>query len=735
MGRPFRRLLAVLAVAVALPASVATRERTVEVGDAYVEHDVEARRWRVGNATIELSIVLGIRGELTFGGLGWPQGRTLTTSTDPDGLVTLDDETAGLGSREGPFRVESVSSQSGPNHVELLVRLHQDRGPLIATRHYRTFPNTPVVEVWTSFDSESGDPTSLRNLNALEMTVSPGRIHWVTGLDASSDQGGPFTRRAADLQGVGDRIEIGSGVLASSQNVPFAAIEGEDATFFVAMAWSGGWSANLERLGAGIRATVGLPPMSASVSASTPVEGPHALVGVMPGGVEGASMALVRAALARRDGRQFSALSTYNTWFIYGIRISEGLIRQAIDQTSRVGVELFQLDAGWYPPDGRPSSPFDFTSGLGSWAVDQERFPNGLGTLGDYARSRGQKFGVWVEPERVALSTVGRQGLAEERFLATTDGAYQAGVANDEATDAQICLSDRGARQWVLAQLTAFIDAVRPDYLKWDSNRWVVCNRPGHGHPTDGGNFAHVQGLYEILRELRARYPALLIENCSGGGRRLDFAMTSLTDAGWMDDRTTPAEHVRHNLEGLSTVFPSSYLLSYVMPHEQEPMAGSVDMPLLMRSRMPGVLGVSVDFDTLDPLDRELIYQDLVVSSVVKGIQAHAATYLLTPQAGSQPDWEVLQQQSFSSGRSVLFAFDRGRSSRVSVRLRGLDRDTVYQLASFDRGRLGAASGAALMDEGLDIRSAPESSAQVITVDPVGSAEPTPRPGIRRVRR
>jgi alpha-galactosidase len=564
------------------------------------------------------------------------------------------------------------------------------------------------------------------------MTVPAGRIHWVTGLDAPADQGGPFTRRSADLAGVGDRISIGRGVLASSQHVPFAAIEAEGATFFVAMAWSGGWSANFERLGDGVRTTLGLPPMSVSVSSDAAAEGPHALVGIVPGGVDGASAGLMRAALARRNGRAFPAMSTYNTWFIYGIRISDGIIRQAIDQTARVGVELFQLDAGWYPPDGRPSSAFDFTSGLGSWEVDEERFPNGLGSLGDYARSRGQKFGVWVEPERVALSTVGRPGLADERFLATSDGAYQPGVSNEEATDAQICLSDRAARQWVLAHLTAFLDAVRPDYLKWDANRWVVCNRPGHGHPVDGGNFAHVQGLYEILRELRARYPALVIENCSGGGRRLDFAMTSLTDAGWMDDRTTPADHVRHNLEGLSTVFPAPYLLSYVMPHESEPMAGAPDMPMLMRSRMPGVLGLSVDFDTLDPLDRELIYQDLVVASVVKEIQSEAATYLLTPQAGSSPDWEVLQQQSTASGRGVLFAFDRGRSSRVSVRLRQLDRGTLYQIGSLDRGRLGVASGAALMDEGLDIRSAPESSAQVITLDPIGSAPAAP--AIRRRR-
>ena len=54
------------------------------------------------------------------------------------------------------------------------------------------------------------------------------------------------------------------------------------------------------------------------------------------------------------------------------------------------------------------------------------------------------KFGLWVEPERVWLDTVGRPGLAEEPFLAQQDGAYQPGSPNDEVRDAQVCLADPG---------------------------------------------------------------------------------------------------------------------------------------------------------------------------------------------------------------------------------------------------------------------------------------------------
>ena len=120
--------------------------------------------------------------------------------------------------------------------------------------------------------------------------------------------------------------------------------------------------------------------------------------------------------------------------------------------------------------------------------------------------------------------------------------------------------------------MTRLIDEVQPDYLKWDNNFWLNCDRDGHGHGRSDGNFAHVNGLYDVLAQLRARYPDLLIENVSGGGNRLDFGMLRYSDVGWMDDRSAPSVHVRHIVEGLGVVFPPAYLLSFVMHHDDEPI-------------------------------------------------------------------------------------------------------------------------------------------------------------------
>src|SRR5262249_24718751 len=159
----------------------------------------------------------------------------------------------------------------------------------------------------------------------------------------------------------------------------------------------------------------------------------------------------------------------------YGTDIDQQAMMNEMAGAASVGVELFVIDAGWYLGVGHGS---DFDPGLGTWEVDRARFPDGLGFLRDYAHSLGMRFGIWVEPERVAMSTAGSPGLAQQSWLASDDGNFGSSTAG------QICFASTAARQWVVDRLTSLLDDVQPDYLKWDNNMWLNCNRSGHGHGT-----------------------------------------------------------------------------------------------------------------------------------------------------------------------------------------------------------------------------------------------------------
>jgi alpha-galactosidase len=704
--------LAVLVVAAGWRLLAREPERLVTLDDAFVDGDSASGRWTVGTGRIELSLTVTRAGDVRLDGLRWPGGPNMARLADSDALVAADGRSGPLGSGASGFKASAVDTTSGDGFVEALVRFQQERGALTATRHYRVRPATAAIEVWTELTATSGESGAAENLNAFAVTVPEGAVHWVSGLAT----GDPFTRHSRELV-PGESLTIGSRVVSSDENVPWVAVAGGDGTFFATLGWSGSWSAFMERREEGLAVQMWLPDMSVRVDRETPAEGPHAWIGVVPGDAGQASAATQQALSAGHA--PFPSLTTFNSWFVYGTSIDDGNMRDAIDQASRLGVELFQLDAGWYPQRA-PVSIWDFTDGLGSWQVDRERFPEGLGAIGDHARANGMRFGVWVEPERVALAMVGRPGLAEERFLATSGGRYLPG-GDSSSADAQICLGDAAAREWLLARLTLFIEDARPDYLKWDFNRWMICDRPDHGHTADGGNYAHVRGLYALIDTLRQRFPSLLIENCSGGGHRLDAGLLRLTDAGWMDDATAPAAHVRHNIEGLSSVFPASYLLSYVMPGDGEPMNGAADMSSLVRSRMMGTLGLAVNFRAVGERDLNELTQEFHLARVIRDYQSGAASYLLSPQAGSHPAWEVVQQWSPTRQRGVLWAFGND-GGRTSVRLAGLNPTDVYELRDMDSNRRQRLSGSTLLDSGFELLPRDDASAQLFTIQTVGGA-------------
>ena len=100
-------------------------------------------------------------------------------------------------------------------------------------------------------------------------------------------------------------------------------------------------------------------------------------------------------------------------------RFDSGTLRGDMSSAAALGAELFVVDAGWYA-GSNDGGPADFTAGLGSWRPDPARFPDGLRPLADYAHSLGMRLGIWIEPERVSNSLVGRNGI-EESWLAGTD--------------------------------------------------------------------------------------------------------------------------------------------------------------------------------------------------------------------------------------------------------------------------------------------------------------------------
>lgn len=703
-----------LATAIALawaPPLQAAGPTVVSHADAYVSHADGTETWSIGSANLELAIGFDTSKKLILQKLSNPAtARVWNIDTAADATVTLNGELVSLadGTVSSFLGAQAVETSAG---VRLTFTFEHRSDHIRFTRSYACYPGSPTIETWTEIDaSVATTAVQASDLVGWEIALPNGTVHWTSGLkgDASdSEQDSAFVLTNRDVA-PGERVEIGSAGRSSEQYVPFAVVNGDGDQFYGGVMWSGTWRMAFERVGDRLNVSTYFPGVERTVSAAQPLAMPHTFFGIAPAGSPPAAV-LNGFVLGIRNGRTFPSLVTYNTWFAYGTSIDEGSMLEEIALASQLGVELVVVDAGWWLGAGTDGT-FDFTTGLGNWTVDKGRFPSGLSRLTDAAHARGVKFGIWIEPERVALGTVNKAGLADESWLAMNNGKY------GPDTSALICLSQPAARQWVRDRVVALIDAVHPDYIKWDNNVWTNCNRSGHGHGTTDGNFAHVQAFYGILAELRQRYPSLLIENVASGGNRLDFGMLPFTDAAWMSDRSWPSDHVRHNLDGLSAMFPPGYLLSFAIDTKDEPLGSSTTLPLVMRSRMPGLLGITYKKSQVsDGLAGDLRSQ-ISVYRRYRDTIASGHALLLTGQAPVN-GWDVIEDLTEDGGRAILFGVKSDdRSGRFTVKPQGLRAGTTYHAVSEDTGDIGDATGDSLMRDGIEFVQSGGSRAHVITI-------------------
>ena len=705
------RLVAVALFTLVFAESAKAATVVASAGDATISRDQAAGTWALTAGGTTLTLTLDSARDFGISSLTTANGTVWTPAPGADSTVRVGGQTVALGNRSAGFQLVNVYVDAEEKRLQLNATFELASAGLRVTRRYAIATGSPTFETWTTYAPMSGTPT-LSNLNALQVTVTAGTIRSLTGLQGDSanvQADSVFNLRQRTL-GSGGHFEIGAKGRASESSIPWIAVDGGRDEFYAALMWSGAWLLTADRTSSGLVLKVDLPQMTTTLRDS--VDGPHVLYGAVPGGLVEATAALRSYVLdGIRAGRPLTAPVIYNTWFAYGTHIDEASLKREMARVAELGVEMFVLDAGWYE-GGDASDTYDFDSGLGSWRIDAAKFPNGLRPLRDEAHRLGMKFGLWVEPERVNLSVVGESGV-EEAWLAKAGGDY----GSDHA--AQVCLSNEGARRWILGWLTALIDEVRPDYLKWDNNMWLNCDRDGHGHGATDGNFAHTNALYQVLSTLRHQYPDMLFENVSGGGNRLDLGMLRYSDVGWMDDRTAPSAHVRHNLEGLSTVFPPAYLLSFVTEHEDEPLHDSPDLSLYVRSRMTGILGFCFLSGELSEGDSTSLAREIAIYKAMRETLSTAAGSLLTAQAQTTdgPAWDVMQATAAGAQQALVCAYQTDMGvDRINVKPVALSPALTYVVTSVDTGQLGTASGGALMQDGIDILQSPNSAAHILII-------------------
>jgi alpha-galactosidase len=210
----------------------------------------------------------------------------------------------------------------------------------------------------------------------------------------------------------------------------------------------------------------------------------------------------------------------------------------------------------------------------------------------------------------------------------------------------------------------------------------------------------HVQGYLAYWDELLRRHPGMLIDSCSGGGRRNDVetlrrAVPLLrSDYQAFDGNPVYAPGNQCHTYGLSSWIPFYGQGVYYSPQQYVYCVRSHMCPsfcVCVDVRKPGI-----DWK----LYRKLIGQWREVADAFLGDY-----YPLTPYSLGEDCWIAWQFDQAEQGKGAIQVFRRTKSAETkkSLRLKGLEAEATYEVRNLDGGAAVRASGKELMDAGLAV--------------------------------
>ena len=483
--------------------------------------------------------------------------------------------------------------------------------------------------------------------------------------------------------------------------------EGVGRAWFGELAWSGNWAFTFESEAVGTLHFVGgLNPFDFAwdLMPGETFDTPTLMLGYTEGGLGEASRhlhAYQRACVLPVEHRAEPRPVIYNSWEAVYFDVNTERLIDLARRVAPLGIETFVVDDGWF---GARNSD---NAGLGDWTVNPTKFPEGLKPLIDEVHRLGMQFGIWVEPEMVNPDS--------DLYRAHPDWIIHFPTRERTLLRTQSVLNfgREDVRQHILGMLRKLLRENDIAYVKWDMNR--PFTEPGWpGWPRDQRELwvRHVWGLYEVMGALRAEFPRLILQSCSGGGGRVDLGIMRYVDEFWASDNTEAWDRlfIQH---GFSRAYAPKTMACHVsnVPNHQ---TGRVT-PLAFRFHvaMQGRLGVEADVTHWCEQDlaeaRDLIAQYKAVRPIIQ----EGDQYWLIPPAefGLCAVEYVTQEQTAAAALIYLPRMVLHRNERL-VRLRGLHPDRIYHRESDNL----ALSGRALMTTGAPIGFKPHDFASELQV-------------------
>ncbi len=360
-----------------------------------------------------------------------------------------------------------------------------------------------------------------------------------------------------------------------------------------------------------------------------------------------------------------------NSWEALSFSIDEEKIKELATNASKLGVELFVLDDGWF---GKRNND---NAGLGDWIVNKEKFPNGLNEIIEYINKLGMDFGIWIEPEMVnkdsELYRAHPNWIIHDpnRKPSHTRNQYTLDFSRDEVVD------------HIYNQIEKLLSDYNISYVKWDMNRYITeCYSKDKGANLQGTVYhKYILNVYKLYDKLTTRFPDILFESCSSGGARFDPGMLYYAPQTWTSDNTDAMERIKIQY-GSSLVYPLISMGSHVSESPNQQVFRETALETRANVAYFGNLGYELDVNKLSDNEKEEIKKQIQFYKENREVFQFGEFYRIkNPYNNNISAWMVKSNDEKTIILGCYKLLNHANEGKERVKLFGLDKDGDYKLS------------------------------------------------------
>lgn len=404
---------------------------------------------------------------------------------------------------------------------------------------------------------------------------------------------------------------------------------------------------------------------------------------------------LVLRHLVRGPWRDRERPILINNWEATYFDFNEEKLVSIAAKARDAGVELFVLDDGWFGERN------DDTAGLGDWAPNKTRLPEGLGRLSRRINDLGMKFGLWFEPEMVNKDS--DLYRAHPDWIIHTPGRHESHGRNQYVLN----FADPKVVDAIYDQMYELLSSANISYIKWDMNRNITeAYDITRGTEHQGEVFhRYILGVYALHERLLRVFPDLIIEGCASGGGRFDLGMLHYVQQIWASDDSDAAERIRIQY-GTSMFYPLAAIGAHVsiVPNHQ---TGRVT-PIATRANvaMFGTFGFELDLSQLTADEYAQVEDETAFFKRYREV-IHTGSFhrLVSPFENDRDKaaWMVVSEDRRTAIVADYRILTHPNTAYTRLYPRGLDPDAVYRVSCTGPSAVdgGTFTGSELMNIGL----------------------------------